>query len=466
MSTRHRFLITIALVILIFMELLDGSILNTAIPTSAKSMALPVLSLRTSITSYLIVVAILTPISGYVADRFGAKACLYISISTFMFGSVLCSLATTASMLSLFRIFQGGGAAMMVPVARLLVIRLYTPEEMARVTSTITVPIIFGPLLGPIVGGVVTTYFRWEWVFWINIPFAITALGLIYKFLPEDKVPNMHKLNYISFFLAAVCFACIDFALENVETIPRQSMIATIIGVISGCVYLLHSRQTRNPIFDFKLLKIHLFCLSIINTLLVNCAAAAISFLLCIILQQQLKLSPVASGFATFPIALGVLLIKLCLSKIYRSQDNNFAIILPFAAVMVGFSMVCFTFVGSGFSYFRLVIIELIFGIGFGLSLNTSNISCFYTMPPELKSKAISFQSSIYLLANSLSVGIASLIFGYFIYHDGGKLGVYTIIFNAFHKCCLILSLFSFASAGIMYFINSKHKFKLALSDA
>lgn len=469
MKIANRTILALAVVTLIFMELLDGTILNTAIPSIATSFGISVLTLKTAITSYLIILAILTPVSGYVADRFGIKHCLNAAVTVFLLGSILCSMATSATELSLFRMIQGAGSAMMTPVGRLLFLRMYEPKELARATSTISIPVLFGPLLGPLLGGAISTYLSWHWIFLINIPFGILALFLINRYMPSNNKTRVAKFSWGGFLLVAVCFASIDVSLESYGNILiNQSLITVlfILGIISALAYLLHHKHTSFAIIDLYLLKIKLFRFSIINTVLAMCASGAMGFLIPILLQRQLQLTPMNSGLLTFPIAIGALMVKPLLSKIYQWL-GGFTNTLIISSAMVSISILLFAGLDYDFSILKIAMLEILFGISYGLMLNVNAISAFYEVNAEQKSKATSFQSSMFLFSISLSVGVSSLIFSSRLKHNNtflGDLHDSVAVFKAFHQCVIILGLISLLSTIILWAANNHDRKNLSIT--
>jgi EmrB/QacA subfamily drug resistance transporter len=445
---KHRTTITIATCILILMELFDATILNTALPVIAASLSVPMLNLKTSITGYLVVLAILTPISGYIADKYGIKRCLNYAILLFLLGSILCSIANTATALSVSRIIQGAGAAMMTPVGRILFIKMYTPQELTKIMPKTALVIMVGPILAPICGGIITTYFTWHWIFLINIPIGIITLYLINSYLPNNIIAPVAKFNYIGFILIGITFATINFGLDVYSdgTFSHQLIyILFILGICSGISYVLYHKRGHDLFIDLKLLKINLFRSCIINTTFGMCATSAIGLIIPIILQGQLHLTPLQSGLLTFPMAIGALIIRPILSVVYKhvSLEN----LLIISTLTTSLTLIAFIFLDAQSSILALICIELIYGMSYGALLSTNAISAFNQIEPHQKTKAVSFHSSMHLFAMSLGVGIGSTVFmNLLLFHHAqlGNINDYTLVFTALHECVIILGAISF----------------------
>lgn len=459
MQTR-RTRLTLLVVLLVFMELFDTTIINTSLPNIAYSLHEPAINLRTAITTYLITIAIFTPASGYMADRFGIKNILLIAVSIFILSSLLCGLATTELQLAIFRGIQGIGAAIMTPVARLIILKIYEPEELAKVTSYITMPVFLGPILGPIAGGYITTYYSWHWVFFINVPIGIFAMICIKSLVPNFRENHFPKFNWLGFVLIGIGFASINFTLESIDNklIGRNIVIALFsIGTVSLVIYSLLYKKFKYKILNLSLVKLQYFRFSLVQTLLTTIASGGIGFLLPVILQNQYGFSAWDSGLLSFPIAIGSLSIKPFQSKLYTKF--GFEKVLLVNPIFLSISLCLFGCLNPKLNIISLILIELIFGIFYSIQMNVNSLSAFLKLPPTYKSSAASFQSTIMLFAMSLSIGISGLTFLFWLHHYNvrlGNLNQFDAIIASFRYCVIILGLISLC-ASLLTFLDRKY---------
>lgn len=222
----------------LFMEMIDTTIINTAIPEISVAFKTHPINLKFAVTSYLISLAIFIPISGWAADRFGTKNIFLISIIIFTISSIFCGFSNSLIELSAFRAIQGFGGALMTPVARLIMVRVFPPTELVKATMYIFLPALLGPVLGPLIGGILTTYVSWRWIFFINIPIGITALYFAKKYIQNEVATNKPKLDILGFLLIGSSLACLAIAMESIGESVISTESLKIIS-ITGFLFLL-----------------------------------------------------------------------------------------------------------------------------------------------------------------------------------------------------------------------------------
>ncbi|MCX6163104.1 MAG: MFS transporter, partial [Ignavibacteriae bacterium] len=233
----RKILLAFLVVSVTFMELLDTTIINTAIPPISKALNVDVLSLKAAVTVYLISLAIFIPISGWIAETFGTKRTIISAVLLFTVSSFLCGNSKTIEELIIFRIIQGVGAALMTPVSRLILIHIFRRDELLKVSSIVGIPIIFGPIVGPLLGGFITTNFEWYWIFYINVPIGIIVVILMSVFLKTLKQHEKVKFDFPGFVLFGLGLASVSFVFEN-EGNPVFKKHTLIILLITGLLIL------------------------------------------------------------------------------------------------------------------------------------------------------------------------------------------------------------------------------------
>ncbi len=284
-----------------FMHQFDGAVITTAVPSMAESLHEDPVRLNLAITCYLLSLAVFVPISGWMADRYGAKRVFISAIVVFTVSSVLCGLVHALPELILLRTIQGIGGAMMTPVGRVIVVKSVPKLQLVTAMNYITIPAVLGPLLGPSVGGFIVTYFSWPWIFFMNLPIGAAGLLLVRVYIPDIREEDAGPLDLRGFILASLALAGIVFGFSTIGrgVLPVSVITAAIsAGAICAVLYLLHARRMENPIVDLALLKIRTFCASIIGGGLFYLGTVSSVFLLALLLQLGFGLSAFQAGIA------------------------------------------------------------------------------------------------------------------------------------------------------------------------
>lgn len=390
-----------------FMQSLDSTVIATALPTIAHSLGESPLRLNVAITCYLLSLAVFVPISGWVADRFGARRVFSGAIVVFTLGSVGCGLADSLPALVAARIVQGMGGALMVPVGRLVLLRTVAKADLVRAMSYVSVPALIGPVMGPPLGGFIVTYASWRWIFFINIPIGILGIVLVNLFVSDLKETGRRPFDFGGFALTAVGLATLAFGFENVGrgALPAAAVIGLlVVGAVCTFFYVRHASRVSHPIIDLALMKIPTYASATIGGFLFRMGLGALPFLLPLMLQVGFGLDALSSGLLTFASAAGAMTMKMTAAQIIRT--------LGFRIVLVGDAVIsaCFLF---GYSLFRpetphLVIFLALLAGGFFRSLQMTSINTlsYADVPPAMLSRATSLTSMAQQL--SQTVGVAT----------------------------------------------------------
>lgn len=395
----------------LFMESLDSTVLSTALPAIAHSLAVPALELNLAITAYLFSLAVFIPISGWVADKFGAKNVFRAAILVFLMGSIACGMTDTLLTFVLARIFQGMGGAMMVPVGRLVVLRTIPKNQLVSAMAYLTVPALIGPVIGPMLGGFITTYLSWRWIFWINIPIGILGILLATRFFEHVREPTVPPLDWLGFLLSGLGLSGLVFGFETAGRglVPDSVVIGLfILGAVALAAYWLHSRSIANAILDLSLLRLPTFRASVIGGTLFRIGIGSLPFLLPLLLQLGFGLDPLQSGLLTFASAAGALSMKFCASTLIKRY--GFKAMLLLTAICGGTSIaLCAAFHATTPG---LVILVVLLAGGFFRSLHFTalNVIAYAEVDPVRMSKATSLYSTLQQLSLSMGVGTAALI--------------------------------------------------------
>jgi len=391
----------------LFMENLDSSIIATALPVISRSLGTDPLHLNLAITTYLLGLALFIPLSGWMADRFGARTVFRAAIVVFMLGSISCGMAQDLFQLVTARFLQGVGGAMMVPVGRLVLLKSVAKTELVGALAWLTIPALIGPTLGPPLGGFIVTYWSWRWIFFVNLPIGALGLVLVSLFIDNIREEKTAPLDVRGFIFLALGVACLVFGFETAgrAMIPNAAVVALAIsGVAFLALYLHHARRIKHPIIDLSLFRVPTFFAGIVGGSIFRIGIGALPFLMPMLLQIGFGMSPLASGLLTFAGAAGAMVMKTLAQRIIRRYGFR-RVLLINAVVSSAFLAI--------YALFRpetphLVIFLLLLAGGFFRSLQFTGLNAlsFSDMSNRKMSRATTISSMCQQLA--LSFGVAS----------------------------------------------------------
>jgi EmrB/QacA subfamily drug resistance transporter len=305
----------------LFMENMDSTVIATSLPAIARDLNTDPVALKLAFTTYLLSLTIFLPISSWISDRFGAKRVFRLAILVFTLASLACGAAPSLGWLVAARAIQGLGGAMMVPVGRIILLRSIPKSELVGALAWLTIPALVGPLLGPPVGGFITTYFSWHWIFWMNLPFGILGIVLATVFMSETREENVPPLDVVGFLLSGSGLAAFVFGitLAGRSLVELRDVVGLIaLGAILMWFYVRHAQRVPNPILDLKLLRVDTLRISVGAGTFYRLSAGAIPFLLPLMLQIGFDLTPFQSGMITCASALGALLMKFAATRLLK----------------------------------------------------------------------------------------------------------------------------------------------------
>ncbi len=395
---------------IMFMEFLDSTILNTAIPSIATSFAISPVVLKFSVASYFLSLAIFIPISGWCADKFGTKHMFMASVALFLVASVLCALSHNLWQLTLCRFLQGVGGAFMNPVSRIIIVRLFPPKELLRVQGIIFTPAMLGFVLGPVVGGVLTTYLSWHWIFYINIPFGIFALYQGNKYIEQHVAAKLERFDLAGFVIAAVSLCLITIFIETLNHYELISATTSWICGVSGVVLFLflitYCLKKSDPVFDFSLFQIRTFRVGFYVNLSMYAINASTSFLLPLMYQECFHYSPLKSGVLILPIALGYIIGRFFASRIirwlgFRSSIRN-------GLVFITFCILLLSFIRINTSVYYIIVVELFLGVASTIIGGATGALNYVDIIKEKSATATSIDLTFRQFASSFGIGLTA----------------------------------------------------------
>lgn len=438
------FVVSLAL----FMEALDTSIINTAIPAMASSLLVHPVDLKIALISYLISLAIFIPVSGWIGDKFGVKKMFIAALAMFTISSTFCGYSHTLLQLIIARSFQGMGGALMMPLGRLILLNTFKRHELVEAMNAVVMVVSLGLMLGPLAGGFITDHLSWPWIFWVNIPVGLLAIILASNCLKETPTKKVRPFDLLGFILFGGGLAALTFSLSDLsESSSNQSLAFMIMGIslIMLTLYFIYSYHQEHPIIDLSLLRIRTFKISIIGNLFARLGFGGVPFLLPLLLQIGLGYSAQLSGLLLVPIALGILIVKALSLPIMRFLGYRRLLLLN--TFLVGLSLWAFQLINMSTSVYLIACLTFLFGVLISLQYSGMNSIAYSDISDENQSAAISIVSTTQQLAQSFGVASGALLLRY--YSATAATGGLILTPTVFHQAFFAMGIFTFFSALI-----------------
>jgi EmrB/QacA subfamily drug resistance transporter len=399
-----------------FMETLDTTILNTAVPAISVALHVTPLGMKSVLASYTLSLAVFIPISGWMADRFGTRRVFASAIGLFTLGSLLCGICNDIHLLVLCRIIQGCGGAMMVPVGRLTLVRAFAKSELVRVMSFVSIPALVGPMLGPVLGGLIVRYLHWRIIFFVNLPIGILGLVMVYLHLPDYREEKTPPLDLVGLILFGSGIALLSYVLEifGEHTLSGREIFGLLMvsfALIAG--YGLHGRETKFPLLDLSLFRIRTFRASVSGNFFTRLGVGGVPFLLPLLYQVGLGLTPVESGLLIMPQAIASMSMKVVMSRILTRMGYRGVLISN--TVIIGGLLLLFATIGLRTPIWAIVLFALLYGGFTSLQYTSMNTLVYADITDEEASKASSIASTAQQMSISFGVAIAGLATTFFL---------------------------------------------------
>ncbi len=394
----------------LFMENMDSSVIATALPAIAADLGTDPVSLKLAFTTYLLGLTVFLPLSGWAADRFGAKHVFRAAIVVFTVASLLCGLSQSLGWLVFARALQGVGGALMVPVGRIILLRAIPKSEMVDALAWLLLPALIGPLIGPPIGGFITDYFDWRWIFLMNLPFGIVGLVLASWLMPDTRGQHEVLLDVKGAILSGLGLLCtvLGLTVAGRGLLSRESVAALIaVGLVFIVAYIRHARAVNAPILDFKLFRVQTYRAGVFGGSLYRVGAGALTFLLPLMLQLGFGMSAFRSGMITATSAFGALVMKAGAARAIRRFGFR-KLLLWNGVISCAFMASCALFSPS--TSVVLIVMLLVAG-GFFRSLQFTSMNALSYA--DLESVSMSSATSLYSVAQQLSLasGVAIAAF-------------------------------------------------------
>ncbi|MFC0397234.1 MFS transporter [Paraburkholderia rhizosphaerae] len=393
-----------------FMENLDGTIIATALPQMARSFGVHPVDLSIGITSYLLTLAVFIPISGWAADRFGVRNVFTAALAVFTAASVACGMCDGLVSFTAARIVQGIGGAMMVPVGRLAVLRATPKDDLMRAIMFITWPGLVAPVIGPPLGGFITTYSSWRWIFYLNLPLGLAGIVLAWRFIHAAGDTERRPFDGLGFLLCGLCGTAIMYAMEllgRVDTRWPQALTFVALGAAAGIAAFFHVRRTPHPVIDLRALRVKTFAVSMAGGSLFRVSISAVPFLLPLMFQLGFGMDAFRSGLLTLAVFAGNLSMKLVTSQVMRRF--GFRSVLLVNGVLAALSLAAMSLLKSDTPYWIIVAVLFASGLVRSLQFGAINTLSFADVPKQQMSGASTLSSTIQQLTIGMGVALGAI---------------------------------------------------------
>ncbi|MEZ5651038.1 MAG: MFS transporter [Burkholderiaceae bacterium] len=407
----HTRLLILVIASALFMENLDSTVIATSLPAIALDLGVDPITLKLAFTAYYVALAVFIPISGWCADRFGARRVFRAAIAVFTLASVGCAVASSLTELVGARFLQGMGGAMMVPVGRLVVLRVAPKQELVSAMAWLSIPALFAPLMGPPLGGFITTYYHWRAIFGLNVPIGIVGYLLAGRFVPQVFGDTVRPLDVRGFLLTGFGLSLLVFGFTLSSRAPGDGPVAAAmlaVGLALLALYVAHSRRIEHPIIALSLLRVPTFRIAMIGGMIFRVSIGAVPLLLPLMLQIGFGLSPFASGSLTFAGAAGALTMKLTAAPILRRF--GFRRVLRTNAVISAALLGAIALFTAGTPHWIVILVLLVGGFFRSLQFTSINALSYADVDRARMSSATSFVAVVQQLALSGGVAVAALI--------------------------------------------------------
>lgn len=431
-TTSSKRPITVSLVVAIafFMQFLDTTAVNTALPAMAESFGTDVVRLSTGVTSYMIALAIFIPASGWIADRFGTRNVFCAAIAFFIFSSILCGTSQSLLQFVIYRVMQGMAGAMMSPVGRLAVLKTASKEDLPTVMNYITMPALVAPIVGPLIGGYLTTYWSWRWIFYLNVPISIVCILAAWHYIPKDRAEftTPPRFDFRGFILSGLSLTGVMFGVELFSKPAVALWIPFVLIFVSFVLLRINvkdSARVRTPLIDYAIMKIKTYRITILVGSVSRMLIGVFPYLMPLMLQEGFGLSPFKAGSLFLATMVGNLTMKSATVWIIRHY--------PFRRVLIvnGILTALFLFITAWLTpdtpVWMILLVLFVTGMSRSLQFSTLTALAFADIPPHQMTSANTLYSTIQQMSIGMGVaiGAVALHFSSMLHH--GTLGHFTV---------------------------------------
>ena len=412
MPARQARRVALIVAVAFFMQLLDSTIISTSLPQMGQSFGVPAVAMSIGITAYMLTMAVFVPLSGWLADRFGARNVFLAAIALFTLASIACGFSLSLSQFVAARVVQGLGSALMTPVGRILVLRNASKSELIAATALITWPALFAPVVGPVLGGFITTYLSWHWNFFINIPLGLAGLLLVARFVPGEREAETRPLDWPGLVLTSFALAAVLYGLERIAhpedgALPSLALIAA--GVLIGWLAVRHLLRTPHPLLDLTAFRVLTFAISTLSAgTIFRVSINATPFLLPLLFQVGFGLRPVDAGLLVLAYFLGNLGMKAVTTPTLRRF--GFRRVLLVNGLIASLAVMACAAISPQTPQVMVVALMLVAGLSRSMQFTALNTLAFADISAAQRSSAATLSSMLQQISMLFGVAVAAAV--------------------------------------------------------
>lgn len=431
------------------MQMLDSTIVTTAIPVIAKDLGESPLRMQAVIISYMLTTAVLIPGSGWVADRFGTRRVFLAAIVLFSLGSLFCALSSSLGQLVASRVLQGAGGALLVPVGRLTVLKSFPRAQIVKVLSFITIPALLGPLGGPVLGGFLVQYASWPWIFFINLPFGLLGGILCLRYFPDLRDRRELGFDWLGFALFGAAMICLSLSLEGPGDMNMTAHTALLLaggGLAGMAVYWLRAARVREPLFSPDLFHTRSFSVGLAGNVFARLCNGALPFLTPLLLQVGLGYSPFVTGLLMLPLAASSMFGKFMINRLLAAFGYRRFLFVN--TLLLGFLTMCYSFIDAHTPMAVIVLLFTVLGTINSMQFTAMNTVTLIDLPRQHESDGNSLLSVVIQIASSFGVAVAAMLLR--LYTPDPQ--VISRALDSFHFAFLVVGVSAVLSSFIFFF--------------
>jgi EmrB/QacA subfamily drug resistance transporter len=404
------------------MSILDTTIVAVALATLGKDFRVSVSTIQWVTTGYLLALAVVIPVTGWAVERFGAKRMWMLSLLLFIIGSSLCGLAWSADSLIFFRVLQGVGGGMLLPVGQSILARAAGPQRMGRVMSIVGVPMVMGPILGPVVGGLIVSNFSWRWIFYINVPIGIITLVLSSRFLSNTKEKIAPKFDTLGFCLLSPGLAAVVYALSEIGVTASLTSAPVVVSALLGLGlivgFIVHALRVKKPLLDLHLFKDRTYAIANVCIFVIGATLYGSMFLLPLYYQIARGQSPWQAGLLMAPQGIGAAIMMRPAGRITDLVGPRR--VVPGGLILMALATIPFAFVTTGTSEVLLALTLFVRGIGLGLCMMPVTAAAYFDLAPTDIPRATTTMNIVRQIGGSVAVATFAVVLQRQIVHNLG----------------------------------------------
>ena len=442
-----------------FMQTLDSTIVNTAAPSIADALRATPLSMKTALTSYVLTLAVCIPASAWLTDRFGTRRIYAASVLLFTLGSVACGAAQTLPQMIAARVLQGIGGALLMPIGRYVLIRLFGKHDFVAAMSLVSIPGLLGPMLGPVLGGWLSEYASWRLIFLINVPVGVVGLWLNARAMPDLR-GVLRPFDGFGFALFAMgsglLLAASEFASDDM---PAPALLSAGLGLLLCIGFVLHARRSAHPINDLGLFRVRSFSIALLGSLFTRLGASGLPFLLALYLQIGCGYSPLQAGLMMAPQALAMMAMKPLIDPLLRRYGYRRTLYVN--TVLVGAVLAAFALPVARGDWLAITLLMFALGLVMSLQYTAMNTLAFVDLAPAQAGHAASMTSTAQYLSMSFGIALATMLMGAFMPAHAPA----AEYLHAFHATVLALAGSCFVSALVFMRLRRDRPLRARVDD-